>query len=175
MHLFLTGGPGAGKSHIASLCANAWPGEILGFRSWKRTVPCSKGMQAEVVFTDRASPRKEHIAAKIADDSKHLFPQVFETAGVQALARIQPGFAGLAVMDEIGYIESASPLFQAEVERVLELGAPVLAVLRQDTSDFLNRLFSRKDAIVLTLSPQSRQQVEKQALAWLQKQAQAYY
>ena len=54
------------------------------------------------------------------------------------------------VIDEIGYLESSCPVFQERVEELLD-HSRVIAVLRKQSTEFLDRLREREDAVLLDL------------------------
>lgn len=156
MKLFLTGDIHAGKSTVVDRCLEAYAGPVLGFRSCK--LAAEKG--EEVVLADISHPETRHVVARFMPGGPFLFfPEVFDGAGVNILKKIGPAHRGLVVMDEIGYIENDAPLFLKEIERVLALPLPVLAVFRKDTTPFLQKLHKWPGARLLEVRVDNRDEV----------------
>lgn len=156
MKLFLTGPIEVGKTHITNGCLAAFTGKLWGFRTYKEE---PEGMPGESIvwLSEAAHPEHRWIAASIRDGGENEFwPEVFETRGVDILRKIGPDTEGMVLMDEIGHIESNAPAFQNEVKRVLDLDIPVLGVLRQDSTPFLDELFADRRLTIVDVTTDNR-------------------
>ncbi len=183
MKLFLTGPSGAGKTTIVNECAALWQaagrGGLLGFRTFKEQPPLmpvagegSRSAQAAAsaatfVCLSAAVSGARTTVARFADGESRLYPEVFDRAGVRLLRGVGQDACGLVLMDEIGYIESEALLFQREVLRVLALPVPVLGVLRDKPTPFLDALRAREDLTVVRVEEGTRQQARAACLAHL--------
>lgn len=77
-------------------------------------------------------------------------PQGFLTLGLPALARCAQGNSPWVSIDEIGYLESRCPEYQAAILRLMET-KQLAAVLRKQELPFLTQLRSREDCFFLDL------------------------
>lgn len=161
MLVFVTGGKGVGKSTLVNHCLAGWKGDVQGFRSFKQATGTRT---AAIYFTPIGQPAARHILGRVHNGEKQFFPEILESTGVQTLSEITSARHCLVVLDEIGHIESNAPRFQREIERVLRLGLPVLAVLRQEDTPFLHKLFTWQGAHILTLTPHNRESCTAQCL-----------
>lgn len=157
MKLFLTGERDAGKTHIVDRALARWQaagrGPVLGFRSFKEEGP-DGAVLIRLAAADGRGP--VHTVARFSQGERALFPEVFDEAGVALLAGIGENSEGIVSMDELGFIESAAPAFQAQVLRVLALPLPVLGVLRAQALPFLDALRARPDLTVLEVTVDTR-------------------
>lgn len=84
-------------------------------------------------------------------------PAAFDAAA-QALKAEAP--APLLLMDELGYLEACSPLFQRTVFQLLDAATPVLGVLRHHPrSPFWGPVSSRPDVYRLPLTLDNRDEL----------------
>ena len=155
--LFITGERNAGKSWVVHQVLAQTSPSAVGFRSYKQdTAPG----EATVWLEDIQNPSLRWPLAQIAQNKpKQIFPQVFEQQGVNLLKGITAETKSLVIMDEIGFMESNAPLFQQEILRILSLPLPVLGVLRQDSTPFLDQLFAHPALTVLPLTRATQPEV----------------
>lgn len=148
--IFITGPRGVGKSWVVNQVLAQTSLTPVGFRSYKQITAPS---QATVWLENIAIPAQRWPIAQVGPNKpKQIFPQVFDQEGKALLQQIT-GVAGtLVVLDEIGFMESTALLFQQEILRILTLPLPVLGVLRQDSTPFLNTLFAHPNVQVLPLT-----------------------
>lgn len=81
-----------------------------------------------------------------------MFPlrEGFVNFGISALARCRESESPIAVIDEIGFLETACPEYCAALEKLFEK-KQVIAVLRKQDLPFLNAIREREDTFVLDL------------------------
>lgn len=77
--------------------------------------------------------------------------EVFNEKGVLAVNRVLPH--QLLVMDELGIFESDAHLFQNAVHHVMSSDCPILGVIKQKSSPFLDSIRSRTSITILTIDP----------------------
>lgn len=155
--LFLTGEKSAGKSWVIQQLAEAFPENLQGFRSWKHP---KDRPDALVFFSGMPCTQTPSIIARIKNNQLAAsYPEIFDTVGVPALRQVTPQSSGLVLMDEIGFLESSSLLFQQEILRILSLPVAVAGVLRQSSTPFLDMLFADKRLTILTVTPENRQEI----------------
>ncbi len=144
-HLLLTGSRGYGKSTRFR--------ELLPLLS-SETIP---GITTQMIQQEnrRYVILRENNTANEAliGESAHGMKAVeagFLDLGIPALERATAYNSPWIAIDELGFLESSCPAFQEAVLRCFE-EKQVIAVLRKQDTDFLNKLRSREDVFVLDI------------------------
>ena len=126
-HLILTGGRGAGKS---SLLAQLFPKKCPGLATWAEPGKAvylketDTGAVVQVGEFDPSIPGKENRMV--------LYGEGFLTLGVSALERCMIGESEWVTIDEVGYLESTCPEYQAALCALLERKRLAAAVRKQE-------------------------------------------
>ena len=149
-HLFLTGRKGVGKSTLARcLLAGHTP---CGFRTVRVTG-----------VLDRPSVHLLPAVGGVPSAENLLFYcgayscERFDTLGTAAL-RDRDG--DVLLMDELGFLERCSPVFQRAVFTLLDGPTPVLGVLRRHAkSPFWGPVSRRADVRLLPLTVENRAEI----------------
>src|SRR6056297_1523291 len=103
---------------------------------------------------------KNHVFAK-RDQSNlkwQIYPQVFNNKGVELLKK---GFISrtIIVMDELGRFELKAHKFKAEVYQILDSKKPVLAVLKDEHNEFLDKIRKRDDINIYRVKKDNRKNI----------------
>ena len=152
MHIFLTGPLQSGKSTAIAHYLVGRPEAPGGFRThW-----------------DRAGG---HLALELLETGEALSVATMEPHGVRAdraafdaagerLLSAPAGRRSLLLMDELGFLERCSPVFQRAVFTLLDGPAPVLGVLRRhEKSPFWGPVSRRADVRLLPLTVENRAEI----------------
>jgi nucleoside-triphosphatase len=82
---------------------------------------------------------------------------VFDVLGVRILAdRAAARRAGRIVMDELGFLETGAPRFQAAVMDCLDGDVPILGVIKPDRTPFLDRVRAHKAVHLIEVTLENR-------------------
>jgi nucleoside-triphosphatase len=92
--------------------------------------------------------KKCQIFAQREDPSQNweVYPEVFNKKGVQFL-ETGYNFRDIVIMDELGRFERKAYDFQDKVIEIMGSDKPVLAVIKDEHNDFLDRIRDRDDII----------------------------
>ena len=155
-HLFLTGQKGAGKSTLIRGLLAEETGRLGGFFTVRHEggvylLPAAK----ERTFTP------ESLLFRCGHGGD---PARFDDLGCAALA--DTAGCRLLVMDELGPHEAEARQFQAAVFRALDGGIPILGVLQQADSEFLQRIAHHPRVTVLTVSVENRDALAAELRRW---------
>ena len=159
-HLFLTGRKGVGKSTLIRGLLAAESGPLGGFF----TVKYQGGVYLLPAAGEGAfTPENLLFYCGHGGD-----PRRFDDLGCAALA--DTAGCGLLVMDELGPHEAEAVRFQAAVFRALEGDIPILGVLQQAQSQFLERIARHPRVTVLTVTEENRNTLAAELRRWLNVQ-----
>lgn len=155
-HLFLTGPKGVGKSTLTRGLLAEESGSPCGFFTVKHEggiylLPAAE----ERVFTP------ENFLFRCGQGGD---PRRFDQLGCAALA--DTAGCALLVMDELGPHEAEAVRFQEAVFRTLEGAIPVIGVLQQAESEFLDRIARHPQVTVLTVSRENRDDLPAVLRRW---------
>ena len=155
-HLFLTGRKGVGKSTLIRGLLAAENGPLGGFFTVKHQggiylLPAA----GEGTFT----PENLLFYCGHGGD-----PKRFDDLGCAALA--DTAGCSLLVMDELGPHEAEAERFQAAVFRTLDGDIPIIGVLQQAESPFLDRIARHPRVTVLTVTEDNRDALAAELRRW---------
>ncbi|MFV0350715.1 MAG: nucleoside-triphosphatase [Oscillospiraceae bacterium] len=143
-HLFITGSIGIGKTTVRQalqgglvLCGGAESRAVRGTRQEK---------PKRIVLNTLKCPAKEIVIGRPAPNKMQADEEGFAKAATLLLwCATQPG--EWMVIDEIGWLESSTPVYQQAVRGCLQQKR-VLACLRKDDTEFLQELYACEDAYI---------------------------
>ena len=171
MHIFISGEIGVGKSTAIRRAVLASGIDYGGFR----TVGAAAEGAASGVYIIPAAyaqippyPSAALVALRDPNRPPRVFPQGFEQEGLRLLQSEQTRRARLILMDELGFLESDSPLFRAEVLRLLDGPTPILGVVKPRPIPFLDAVRAHPASRLLMLSPDNREEITARLSEWLQ-------
>lgn len=169
-HVFLTGEIGIGKSSlIEQIIAPLDIKKIGGFRtvSLESLAPntfASVHIIAPAIIGCNILPMNEQttkeynqrncVGLRKKTPPIDCFPQVFDDYGCRLLAA-NPS-ARLILMDELGMMEDTALAFQAAVLAQLEQDTPILGVVKQRSSHFLDKVKSHPRVVLLEVRRDNR-------------------
>ena len=155
-HLFLTGPKGVGKSTLIRSLLAEESGPLGGFF----TVKHEGGVYLLPAAQERAfTPENFLFRCGHGGD-----PARFDDLGCAALT--DTAGCRLLVMDELGPHEAEAARFQAAVFRTLDGAIPIIGVLQQAESEFLDRIARHPQVTVLTVSEENRDTLGEALRRW---------
>ena len=166
MHIFLTGRTQIGKSTLIKKYIDAKGLTACGFASvWG--IPAEDGGRRLYMhpYGKIGENTEENLLARFLPDSPSAtrFSQVFDTLGTELLT--PRADADLLLMDELGFLESDSPIFQAAVLSALDGKLPVFGVIKPRSTPFLDAVRSHPKVQVLEVTPETRDDLLQQLLS----------
>lgn len=156
-NIFLTGPIQVGKSTIIKSTLSGFQGTIRGFY----TAPFFPA-NGQLRFVMRAvhpedDCEQEAWICQPGENKQYIaVTETFETIGVKLLQKALTEDTDLIIMDELGFFESTASRFQAMVKKCLASPIPVLGVLKQKSTSFLDEIRYRDDIILFSVSEQNR-------------------
>jgi nucleoside-triphosphatase len=169
MTIFLTGERNVGKTTIISRICAGLPFVPAGFRTIAG--PRAEGRDqillipfgAETSSALLCPDPKSVVATRFLSEQRmELYPELFDStgAGILKASREAPD-TRLIVMDELGFMENDALVFQEEVLRCLDIGIPVLGVVKppQKKTPFLESVRSHPSVRVVEVTTENREAV----------------
>ena len=148
-NIFLTGPRQIGKSTALRRFLADYPGRITGFLTrWSpdgETLHMMSAAQPEGFTAD-------NIIARRSDRGLRPDPAAFDRIGCQLLS--QP--ADLIIMDELGFMEREAEAFCAMIWQCLSGTTPVVGVVRQNGSIFMEQLQQDPNTAIWNLDGSNR-------------------
>ena len=148
-HVFLTGEKQVGKSELLRRVAQPWAQD--GFVTYLQ----SEG-PARTVWISPAAGGESRCVAAITPLGKTVYSEIFETFGAR-LAACSGKEGMLTVMDELGYLEADAPLFQQAVLSRIARKPPLIGVLRDMDTPFLNTVRIHPNVQLVTVTKENRE------------------
>jgi len=161
----------AGKSTLIRKLEPLFNTEPRGYITVR--VPDDEYGCSYVYLYDRAHPPEDLRTAAVimkfnADRSAEKHPELLDTLAVSYLDNIPEG--SLVILDEIGTLESASPVFQKAIMRILSGNYHVLASVKAQNTDFLRAVRKHPDCELFIITPANRDALYEQLRDYAQEE-----
>lgn len=172
LHLFLTGEIQVGKSTIVPSVVSRLGVPVSGFR----TVSVFRDGGESDVFLIPASGSLSDccsaslLARRVPGRRPEVREEVFVSCGVPLLSECS---GALVLMDELGWMESSSRLFQEAVFSVLGGPVPVLGVVRDQRLPFLDAVRDHPQVEVVVVTRENRDALRERVFAMVQERLSA--
>ena len=168
-HLILiTGRPGVGKTTVIRRVADRLSGRALGgFYTEEIRVSGERHGFRLVTFDGR-----ERVMAHVGiRGPQRVGKYGVDVSAIDELA--EPALAAkeeteIYLVDEIGKMECFSQKFVSAMRALLDSPKRVIATIAQRGAGFIEEVKQRRDALVLEVTRESRDQCPEQILAWLE-------
>lgn len=160
MHLFFTGKRNIGKSTLVKYLIRNYT-KLGGFITYKATGWHPE--HATVHFLDLSSSNSEIKETNLLFVCNKGIEQKgidrFNRLGCEALNKSIENQVDIIVMDELGPHEEKAVLFQKQVVRVLNQNIPIIGVLQDSESAFLDKIKNHKRVKVVEVTEKNRKQL----------------
>lgn len=169
-HLFLTGEIQIGKSTCIQRFLDFYPNlQIGGFLTYFG--PDRK--QADRLLYIREAGQspiyeKRQAIASFSDGIPTPLPKQFDALGVAYLEKALQT-ADCVIMDECGSLEKKAFLFQKKILEILDRTIPVLGVLKQNCTGFVDQIKNHEKVSLLFVTLENRENIPKELSKWYKK------
>jgi Predicted nucleotide kinase len=164
-NIFITGERGIGKSTLLN--------KVI------KNIDCSiGGFIQEKVFTDKTTSfnvislynLKDSFNIGIYDSEKevlHSDVSVFNVISEDILLK-SLGNRDLIILDELGFMEEKAALFKETIFKILNSDTPVLGVLKECDTNFIQQIKMREDVQVIRIDENNRNSMEDKIIEILE-------
>lgn len=158
-NIFLTGEVGVGKSTVIRKALKLLAPIVCGGFYTVSTKCANQGDMLDV-YIEKAWENTPHDLAHLVGTRTGTgrfasYPQAFDNAGVKILSST-PIDAAFIIMDELGVMESDAELFKNTVLNMLDGPLPILGVIKNKQSDFLNKIRSHQRSVIIEVTAENR-------------------
>ncbi|WP_137743878.1 nucleoside-triphosphatase [Robertmurraya siralis] len=157
-NILLTGNKQVGKSTIINKIIEDYPGGVCGFKTVMKQTPRRQ------FFISEFQKSAAIIANSVERTRSYPLPPIsstFDNEGATILKRCFIQSPELIIMDELGLFENRAFYFQKLVHKGLNSDIPILGVLKDKPSRFLNSIRDREDVEIIRVSEENRNQLVK--------------
>jgi nucleoside-triphosphatase len=174
IHLFLTGEIQVGKSTIISHVVTELNVPVSGFRT---VAVVREDDESDVFLIPAAGTRDDctpasHLAHRTPGKIPEIHSEVFISCGVPLLTSCS---GPLILMDELGWMENSSVLFQTAVFSVLDGTIPVLGVVRDRRLPFLNAVRVHPNVEILVITKENRREMQDVVLQLMRERLEIWH
>lgn len=110
------------------------------------------------------SPNPGGVVTRFLEGTPQPLPEQFNLIGAKLLRESTKGL-GLILMDELGRFEREALLFREAVLECLDGEKPVLGVMASNAAQWVQRIRTRPDVCVFTVTPLSRDDLPERIAA----------
>lgn len=170
MHALIVGANGTGKTTLIQGVLLALGRPVCGFET-KKEDALADANGSPIYIYETGKPRRqspENLVGSCRDRKA-----VPVCAGFDRFARqfsLPREGSCVVVMDEIGFLESQSPLFCSLVLSLLDGNRPVLAAVRDKDTPFLRAVRAHPNARCFSLTPENRDSLSREVLEFMKAQ-----
>lgn len=165
MKILLCGDVNSGKSTMIEKLVADMGEAPRGYITVRR--PAGADGKSYVYLYDIADPPENigdaQVIMSISDSGTERHPEYMDSLAASYLRDIPEG--SLVVMDEIGTLESDSPVFQREVMRILSGNYRVFAAVKAQNTEFLRAVRRHPDCELYIITPENRDDLYAQIKA----------
>ena len=153
-HIFITGSRGSGKSYLVNNMLKHMSDSFNLLQSHRTDTP-QVVIKSNLVADNKefviGLPRTSGINPASKGNNMTINESGFINCAIPAIdTHLDTTPEKLFVIDELGYLESSCISFQKAVEKLLD-NSHVLAVIRKQSTEFLNRICNRRDVLVIDI------------------------
>ena len=170
MHILIVAHSGTGKGSLMKRIISCIGRSVRGYETVKEDTLAEDGRGSPIYIYEYGKPRirsSENLAGYCLNHHAVTFPEAFDRFAPKLRAPVPANH--LLVLDEIGPMESKSPVFCEAVLKLLDGEVPVLAAVRDKDTAFLNTVRNHPNVKCFRLTADNRDEIYKEAIRALKE------
>ena len=171
MHALIVGDRGVGKSTLIHRVLAELNRPVFGFETKKEEQLEDPLRGCPIYIYDAGQPHvqtPENLIGYHKEAGAAAITAAFDRYAPRLLKIVPEGC--VVELDEIGFLEAKSETFCRAVMRLLDGNAPVIAAVKNREIPFLEAVRSHKNARCFYITPENRDALYEEVLAFLRKQ-----
>lgn len=171
MHALIVGANGTGKTTLIRRVLQALNRPVTGFETVKEDALADPAKGSPIHIYEAGKPHhpmEENLVGYCRDRRAMPICEGFDRFARQFCPPADPNF--VIELDEIGFLESQSLLFCGMILSLLDGSVPILAAVRDKDKPFLHSVRAHPNARCFLLTPENREDVYREVLAFLKAQ-----
>lgn len=173
-HALIVGPRGVGKSTLIQRVLRQLGRPVFGFETKKETALADEVNGSPIYIYDAGIPHRQH-PENLVGYCKNQHPTtiqgVFDRYAAKLSTPVPKGH--IVLLDELGFMEAASPAFCGAVMSLLDGEAPVLAAVKDKDIPFLAQVRSHPKAKCFYITQDNRDELFEEVLHFFQTQLSA--
>jgi nucleoside-triphosphatase len=160
-NIFITGERGIGKSTLLNKVIKNVDCSIGGFIQEKKFTDKTTCFNVISLYNlkDSYTIGIYHKEKDILYSDMNVFNIISKNILLKSLDNTE-----LIILDELGFMEESSPLFKDIIIKILDSDTPVLGVLKECDTNFIQQIKMRKDVEVIRIDENNRNYMEDRIL-----------
>lgn len=171
MHALIVGSRGVGKSTLIRRVLKELNRPVFGFETKKEEQQEDPLRGCPIYIYDAGKPHcqtPENFIGYHRDRDFGAMTAAFDRYAPRLMADVPE--EALVELDEIGFLEARSEAFCQAVLRLLDGSRPVIAAVKDRDIPFLNRVREHPNARCFSITPENRDTLYEEVLAFLRQQ-----
>lgn len=170
MHTLIVGARQVGKSTLIRRILNEIGRPVYGFETRKED-DLADDVHGSPVYIYPAWQEHVHTQDNLVGYCKDKRPEICHGAFDRFAPRLMsPPDDCMVLLDEIGFMESASAPFCNAIRQLLGGDAPVIAAVKHNDMPFLNEVRAHPNCRVFHITEENRDQLYEEVLAFVRAQ-----
>lgn len=174
MHALIVGGRGVGKSTLIRSVLSQLGRPVFGYETKKETAleDDVNGSPVHIYEAGKPhAPTAENLVGHCKTKHAKTMKEGFDRFAPKLSAPVPEGH--VVELDEIGFMESQSADFCAAILALLDGNTPVIAAVKDKDTAFLQQVRSHKNCRRFDITPENRDELQKEVLAFMEAQLKA--
>lgn len=171
MHTLIVGSRGVGKSTLIRRVLAELSCPVFGFETKKEDALADEEKGSPVYIYEAGTEHiqtSENLVGYCKDKRPSVMKVAFDRYAPKLCADIPDGY--IVLMDEIGFMESASEDFCNAVLKLLDGNVPVIAAVKNKETEFLNTVRTHPKASCFYITEDNRDVLFEEVLSFIKKQ-----
>ena len=171
MHVLIVGDRGVGKSTLIHRVLKELNRPVFGFETRKETALEDPVRGCPIYIYDAGKPHcrtPENLIGYHREQDFAAVTAAFDRYAPRLLAPVPAN--SVIQLDEIGFLEARSQSFCGAVQHLLDGNRPVIAAVKNRDIPFLNQIRQHPQARCFDITPENRDALYEEVLAFMKQQ-----